>query len=43
MISPVYKGHGGTRIVTIEAYNAYRKEQLAKIDARLAEGFQPVK
>ena len=26
--SEVYKGHGGTRFVTIAAYNAYKKELL---------------
>lgn len=25
--SPEYKGHGGTRFVTIEAYNAFRRAQ----------------
>ena len=29
--SPVYKGHGGTRFVTIDAYNAYRKNGLAQM------------
>lgn len=30
-ISPEYKGHGGTRIVTIDAYNKYRRAEFAKI------------
>ena len=29
--SPVYKGHGGTRFVTIDAYNEYRKNGLAQM------------
>jgi len=28
-ISPAFKGHGGTRIVTEAAYHAWRNEQLA--------------
>lgn len=29
LFSPVYKGHGGTRFVTEEAYEAFRAEQIA--------------
>lgn len=36
MISPVYKGHGGTRIVTAEVYRAWREERIAKLESKLA-------
>jgi len=33
-ISPVYKGHGGTRIVTEVAYQTWRKQQYAAFIGR---------
>lgn len=30
LFSPVYKGHGGTRFVTVAAYNDFRRAQAAQ-------------
>ena len=30
LFSPIYLGHGGTRFVTLEAYNQYRRNQLTR-------------
>lgn len=34
-LSPVYKGHGGTRIVTVAAYREWRRQQEAAIRASM--------
>jgi len=35
MISTIDKGHGGTRIVTEQAYNEFREKQLAALQERM--------
>ncbi len=37
VFSPVYKGHGGTRFVTEQAYKEYQIAQIANVKKRLTE------
>ena len=37
--SPVYKGHGGTRFVTKEAYDLFQAERLKEMQERYAKMF----
>jgi hypothetical protein len=37
VFSPVYLGHGGTRFVTEEAYQAWRAAQLANLQRRMLQ------
>lgn len=37
--SPIYKGHGGTRFVTKEAYDLFQTERLKEMQERYAKMF----